>query len=439
MSESNHEFRKPSLSQVVLFGIAILACSVDYTRRFSIAGVSGLGALTLATGGAVWAVWLMRPVLPAGLGRILLPLILFEVDGVGTLLWYHPVMDGIQLLVVTLTFLALIMLTARESAADPGLATRLGTTLSVTCLIPTTIWLYLLYYNLVPPPDNNLTRAFSLYAMVVAGVCLANWRASARSNAAPGAERVPMLRHIAPLGLVAFIGLVVAMGLSRTALIIIALLVPLSLIYRGSRRDVWRGILLLAFQAGAFGLLLYSYKPLQDRFFTEDASIKVGNVAFNSSGRTQIWALLLEDLKGDWIVGKGVSSSEDLIVKYLPMAGQPHNDFLRFYYDQGAVGLSLWLLFLFVFTRHTIGNLRRSIRHHTPDFPQHMAALLALTAVSGSMLTDNSYCYSFVMLPLAIVMGSSLGIGHYYAAMESAACEPVEPAFFQPLLHGGRS
>ena len=52
------------------------------------------------------------------------------------------------------------------------------------------------------------------------------------------------------------------------------------------------------------------------------------------------------------------------------------------------------------------------------------SALMALIAVSGSMFTDNSVSYSFVMMPLAIVMGCSLGAGRA-AASDAAASLPL--------------
>jgi O-antigen ligase len=211
--------------------------------------------------------------------------------------------------------------------------------------------------------------------------------------------------------------------MSRTALISIALLVPLSLLYRGNFKSVFLGTLILAIGAGAFAIALANDQPLYDRFFKEDATLQVGGVAINTTGRTKIWNLLLTTLGDDWVFGKGVSSSEDIINHWMPQIGHPHNDYLRFYYDQGVLGLGLWLSFIAAFVYRTAGNLRRSIQNRAPDYPQHLAALLALTAVSISMLTDNSYCYEFVMIPLGIIMGSSLGVGRYYQRQELATLE----------------
>jgi len=157
--------------------------------------------------------------------------------------------------------------------------------------------------------------------------------------------------------------------------------------------------------------------------------MKVGGVAFNASGRTRIWEVLYQTIGDDWLFGKGMASSEIVIRNtFNGLIAQPHNDYLRYYYDTGAVGLTLYLCFALSFVIRSAGNLIRSIRYQTPDYPLHVAALLSFLAVSWSMLTDNSVCYSFVMFPLAIVMGCSLGAG-------AAAPVPVlelEPTYFQP-------
>jgi O-antigen ligase len=206
----------------------------------------------------------------------------------------------------------------------------------------------------------------------------------------------------------------------------------------------FRGVLMsigtLASGAVLFVVAVLSYKPLYDRFFAYDASMSVGGVSVNASGRTKIWELLYRTIGDDWMFGKGMAASEIIIRStFNGFIAQPHNDYLRYYYDTGAVGLSLYLCFALSFFIKTFGNLRRSIQRRTPDYPLHAAALLAFSAVSWSMLTDNSVCYSFVMLPLAIVMGCSLGAGE--AVVESLA-RGFEPVFFEPvtqsLIRGAR-
>ena len=347
-----------------------------------------------------------------------------------------PGMDGVQLLVVALTFLGTMMLSARESAADPAIAAQLRSSLLCTSLVPVLAWMGLLLSGFVSAQDANVSRPFALYAVVIVAVALASWRGFAWPEPVGDEIAVPRTRNwksLRPLLWVGIIAFVVLLGMSRTALIAIALMIPLSLIYRGNLKNIVLGSLILAVGAGAFTIAVMNYQPLHDRFFGEDAHMQFAGVAINGSGRTRIWNLLLSTLGEDWIFGKGISSSEDIINKTIPNIGQPHNDYLRFYYDQGMVGLVLWLSFIAAAVQRTINNLRRSIRNRSPDYPQHLAALLALTGISLSMLTDNSYCYAFLMFPLAILLGCSMGVGRHYQEVELATLPEPEPVYFQKI------
>jgi O-antigen ligase len=428
MSVLTTNFRKPTLPQAVLFGLILLCCSVDTSRRISIAGVSGLGALTLAAGGAVWAAWLMRPVLPKHLLIILLPLIMFEVDALGTLFWYRPGMDGVQLAVVGLTFLAVMMLTARETFANPALAGTLHRAMLIASTLPVLAWAVIILSGKVAGDDLNLTRPFALYTLPVVAVALATWLGNNRPTL-PGQRRQPIrINTFLPLAWSLIVAYVVLLGLSRTALVGILLMMPLSIAIRGNLKSAVMAVVILAVGAITFYAILYSNQGLYNRFFHEDAHMKVGSISINGSGRTQIWSSLWNNIGDDWIGGKGISASEDFVNRHFRNIGQPHNDYLRFYYDQGIVGLGIWLIFLAVFLYRTTGNLMRSVYRRSADYPMHLAAILAVASVAFSMLTDNSVCYTFVMVPLAIVMGSSLGTGAARAQSSRIPQAPIETA-----------
>jgi hypothetical protein len=380
-------------------------------------------------------------VLPNGLLLVFLPLILFVVDALGTLAWYRPAMDGLQLLVVCTSFLCVMMLCARESFADPLLAGRLRMLLVVTAVFPVFTWAALLLLHIVATEDTNLTRGFALYTLPVIAAALATWRGyfwPDRGGAPqPKFGSIAHLKSFWPLLWVLIIGYVVMLGLSRTALVIVAMMVPLALIYRGSLKDVLKGVAMLFIGGVCLWALVENNEALKQRFFGEDQTKVAGiGLSVNAEGRGKIWSLLLDDLRDDWFIGKGVASSEAILNRaFGGMISQPHNDYLRFYYDQGVVGESLWLLFIVGFVVHTIGNLRRSVRYQTPDYVQHLAALLALTGISLSMTTDNSYCYEFVMFPLAMMMGCSMGLGRYYARYKTAP-PAVQDDYIAPPMMG---
>jgi O-antigen ligase len=404
-------FDKPRAPHVLLCALLALCGTVDFLRFINKdGGITGLGALTILGCGAAWGLWLARPYLPHDLLKPLLPLIMFEFYAVGSLLWYSASGSALELLAVGMAFLGLILLTARETDRDPALAERLHRVLLISSGFAVGVYLFAALFAGPSLDWMNNARAFALYAMAPVAVAVARWRA--------GRTRCLIWAGI--------IVLAVFLSLSRTALVACLLLFPLGIALRGDRKSVVLAGLILAGGAAAFSVAVMTYQPLYKRFFSYDVSMKIGDVTVNASGRTRMWGAVLDDLGDDWVFGKGISSSSALIEKVFPGMGHPHNDFLRYYYDLGIVGLGLWLCFMGGFIARAADNLRRSIRHRTGDGSLHVAALLALTAVSGSMFTDNSVSYSFVMMPLAILLGCSLGAGR--AAMRERESAPVRVA-----------
>jgi O-antigen ligase len=124
-----------------------------------------------------------------------------------------------------------------------------------------------------------------------------------------------------------------------------------------------------------------------------------------------MWALLLERSQDNLMFGHGIGSSSTLVDQYFaPTLGHPHNDFLRFLYDLGLVGLALWVAFLGATALTLWSYSRRSARVGDSAAPYFLAPLLALLAVTASMITDNTAGYTFVMAPLAILIGCALGL-----------------------------
>jgi O-antigen ligase len=410
--------RRTDAARVLLFGVIIGFSTVDFSRFISAGGVTALGAGTLMTCALAWGIWLIKPFLPRDLMSPLLPLVMFEGYALGTLAWYWPGVKGMQLLAVQLGFLAIILLAARETYRDPEMAPRMHTALLYSAIFPVLIYFFTLATQGLAA-DGGLIKArtFALYAMPVIAVALARWRFNGQ---------------IKWLGWALVIVTAVFCSLSRTALIACLILFPLCIALRGDRKSLTTATILLVSATVAFSAAVLMFQPLRDRFFAYDASMKVGGVAFNASGRTKMWNYLLDSLGNDWIFGKGIAASGNFIDDYFPLLGHPHNDYLRFYYDLGVVGLAMWFWFLGAFTLHTLRSLRRSIRLKTPDYPMHLAALMALFAVLISMFTDNSVDYAFVMFPLAITLGCSLGMGRWVWYETQPPPQPLPTFDFNP-------
>jgi hypothetical protein len=426
MAEHRAKFRRPTLDQALLLVLLLIASTMDGLGGLKFGGISGAGAATLVSAGAIWIVWLSQPTLPNGVLLTLMPLIFFEIDCAGTLLWFRPDQGGIQLLVVVLSFLALTMLTARVTAQTPGFAKVLLRAMVWLSFI--SVGLYAGKLAVVGASQDGIVgdRSFALGELAIVGILLAFWRSHSWPEPVRGEPRPRrahwLVQQLPVVWAMIIVGLIL-LSLSRTALVIALLLFPLAVAFRGNTRSLLRSVLMLAIGATIFAAAVYSYQPLYNRFFHEDAAVKVGGVAINSSGRTKVWELLLTTLGDDWIFGKGVSSSEAIITWKFKTIGQPHNDYLRFYYDEGIVGVSLWLIFLIAMIQRLASNLRRSIIGRSEDYTIHLTALLALVGISLSMLTDNSVCYPFVMMPLAILLGCSLGVDAVHHSPMHAADE----------------
>lgn len=398
-------FRKPTPAEAVLLGAVAIAATVDGTQAVKAGGVSGLGMATMALCGLGGWAWTRRPFLPTALAGVLLPLLAFELYAATSMLWTPATGKGLQLLAVGVAFVAVTLLAARETAADPAFGPRLHRGLLAAGGVA--VALYAVSAALVARRGGQSLiepRSFALTGMVIAAVALSRWLAGDRRAGLVALALVAALAH----------------SLSRTALVTTLLLVPAAFALRGTARGMATAVLLLAAGGAAFGAALVAYPPLYERFFGHDASLAVGGVSINAEGRTRVWALLLDDLGDDWLTGKGVAASEKLVEDQFSQFGlaQPHNDYIRFYYDGGAISLALWAAFALAVTARAAADLRRATRAGSPDAPLHAAALLALLAVSGSMFTDNPFSYAFVMLPLALILGASLGAGTAAAATD---------------------
>ena len=379
----------------LLLGMLIVCGLVDAVRALGTGSMSGGGAVTLLGCAAVWCSWLARPHLPSIWLKSLLPLLMFDAYATGSLLWYSPGTPGVQQLAVYLSFFGFVVFTARETERHPQLAQTLHRVLLGGSALAAAMYAKVYLDGGLGADGIVGARSYALYALVPVATALAIWQASGQR------------RWLAWGGVLLTL---ILLSMSRTAMVAGLLAVPLAIGLRGNRRSVGRAVIVLAGTAAAFTGAVLSYAPLYDRFFANDASMDVGGVAVNASGRTAMWNMVLDSLGHDWVFGKGIASSANLIATYFPELAQPHNDFLRFYYDFGAVGLALWLAFVVQILVVMWKHLRASARSRSSDYAVHLAPLLAIVAVTITMFTDNSVTYYFVMVPVGILIGCSLGV-----------------------------
>jgi hypothetical protein len=406
--------RMPDLDRSFLLIVMWVCGTVNLMQCVELGGTTGLGIWTTIVGAGVWCLWLVRPYYPRELSRVLLPLITFSAYAALSLIWGGVDVKALQNLSVSLGFTGFVLMAARESERRPAFAFALQKALDGASIIAGV--LYSITFLLFGQGSDAIVghrmffaaRPFALFAAVAVARQLARWQAGDWK------------------GFVVGVWLVVLVFLSQSRLAMVACLVqfPLAMCCRGDFKSIARALVMTVLAAFALGASIFFSKSMYDRFFAYDAKIAVGGVMINASGRTKMWEALLEDLRGGAVYfGRGAGAAGRLIDRYFPDLGHPHNDFLRLLYDFGAVGLGWWALFLIIVLFTMIGGVRRctaqyigptpdhvrTVSSDHPDLPVHLAPILSLVAIIMSMFTDNSISYIFVMAPLGMLIGCSLG------------------------------
>ncbi|WP_185972906.1 O-antigen ligase family protein [Aeromicrobium piscarium] len=190
-------------------------------------------------------------------------------------------------------------------------------------------------------------------------------------------------------------------SLSRTAAAIgLALMTFIAL--RAARGRLVRGIAFTALGAAAGLVLITQYAPFRDRFLGGDNAVQYGGLTLNTSGRTILWEITIDDARRNLWFGLGPGSSQDLITPLFRAISHPHNDYLRLLHDFGLIGLALFVAGYFTLMLRTFQLARAT------NEPIHWSATMGLLAVALAAVTDNPLVYPFVMYPLAALVGLSL-------------------------------
>ena len=389
------------LSRHILRGVIVVSALVDLPSKVDAGPISGLAVLTICITGIAWLLWLPAPRATKHTWSALKPMVAFLFWAILSMAWYTPTQLGLQNLTVLTGFVGLVLLSSRVSHNSFQDARQIGH------LLARSVWLaaaFFLLGLLARGRDANLLfsmghRAFPLFALIPLAWYLAIWRYGARSSLGASLVIVGLiLASLARTALAAALGLFVAAQL-RSGLRI-----------RWGRLIRW-GMLV----GGILYLLVFYYEPLRTRFFQLDTSFRVGEIAINVMGRGTMWRAAWDSFQGSPWIGKG-SGSVSPVVMAAAQQAHPHNDYLRILHDYGLVGFGLWMLGISRMWWILWKAWRKANLWQLLEAPIHLAALLGLTVILLTMITDNTLAYTFVMFPLAILLGLSLGCMRFPSA-----------------------
>lgn len=202
-----------------------------------------------------------------------------------------------------------------------------------------------------------------------------------------------------------------ALSLSRTSTAVGLFLLAFIVLrrQRGSgkpARRISRALLMLVAAATSAYLLVVYYAPFRDRFLAGDNALLIGDVAISTQGRDKFWGLLLSESTNEWL-GHGIGAAAQAINEQFPRMNHPHNEYLRFLFDFGIIGASLFVAGYLILMWRVFRRARRT------DHPLHWTALMALIGVGIVAITDNPFVYPFVMLPLGSLIGLSYALARF--------------------------
>jgi O-antigen ligase len=151
--------------------------------------------------------------------------------------------------------------------------------------------------------------------------------------------------------------------------------------------------------------VFFSFSLIRDRFGYAGDQASFAGVRLNTAGRAKIWSLLLSEGKNSFFLGHGIGSSEDLVLRNFQTIAQPHNDFLRIYFDLGFFGfLSLCTALLYLAVSGW--RIHRFDSEGVLIFKMKFVLVFHLILL---MLTDNPLVYPFYTLPLFLILGVLFG------------------------------
>jgi O-antigen ligase len=186
------------------------------------------------------------------------------------------------------------------------------------------------------------------------------------------------------------------------------------------RRTWWKGIAAALF--AALGLIVFNTPVFQEHFF-ESGTGSVSDLFsgdFKDLGRFEAWSLMWDKAWQKPWLGRGMGSAFNFVPTIWEDMHQIHNDYLRIFYELGAVGLllfaavALWLII-------ALRRLSKSMTNESARIA-FTGAYLGFIAMLVTCMTDNTLLYNtFYTNPMFALLGAAHGVA------SSSSCKSAGP------------
>jgi O-antigen ligase len=204
--------------------------------------------------------------------------------------------------------------------------------------------------------------------------------------------------------------------LSRTALL--SALVMTVIVSVGTMK--WRTMLKMLVVVVVLGSVALSWGPMADRLIPKDSVEEAVQSGEFTSGRAALWTFVFDRGLDHPYFGAGTGNVKILIRDNMRSSGiLPHNEYLRFFYDGGVIGLLLVLIAFLSRAVHHFVEWRRAVRRGDEDLKKwHLSALLATASLMTAGLFDNVFLYQFMLCIAFTIFGVA-------DKLQSGAIEPT--------------
>lgn len=188
----------------------------------------------------------------------------------------------------------------------------------------------------------------------------------------------------------------------------VAAVLLLGLAASGKRRGTKIRIFAVAVVIGVAAYTgLKTVPAFRDRFVNGDQALSFHGVSLNTSGRSNLWKATYDAAQDHIWIGHGPGQSQYLIERIFITISHPHNEYLRFLYDTGLIGLTLWVVGMALIGRSAWQRYKTAQRPE--DRAVHLAAVLGVTTFMLGSFTDNLSVSIGFALSIGTLIGLSLG------------------------------